>query len=750
MCRGRLAGGARRRARAAGGRSGGRRSRVARAAAAAVPARAARGGGRHLDRDAAVASGRRPVARRRADRRLAAGARSSSSTCRSASSPSARRADARRAARAPAPAPARSRSARGCSRAPSARSPSASSRATTWGWDERTRARIASPPRSRWGCSPPGAWRATRRRSSRRRWCACARSRPRTPRPSSCPPPSTRRSCATSCSSPRCGGCRCWKPASPSRPAPLVAVIAAGLAPRLAERFGERAVRGAGRAAAGAPALRWFALETGASPRFVGRVAAGHGAGRSRRRPRVPGARQRRAGVGAGRAPRHRDCAVNATARQIGAVARHRGARRDPRRRRRGRRRGPFDRGWTFCAPVAAAVAGVALATGRRRPGPGTVPNHARGDIDRAIASPRTSHAGFSHDSLASLGSTGPHRRARAPRALPARALPAGDDGGRRRGRAESTSSSGRCRSAARATRATTWSCPTAAPCSAPSACPRSAGSTPRATDHGPVGRPVGAWRRTRRSRLRASRRCRSPRHHGRRLRVGRRPGPRVAPPRALRGHVARAEYVDWSGRLARVSRAGDPAALRRLLTGVGATASSPSWSATSSRSTSAARSCATTAGVTATSPSFARIVHRASPPIPRTRCTRAASGSTPARAQPRVGQLSIYRDAPGGRRARARNSLAYGALHRMGSPCSALPPGPAAAVKAAGSLAGMIGARATRSVRNIELFTDAVIDHTVGDPARTLVAVAPSRRSRRPSTTSTSAAWSCGRASAA
>jgi FAD/FMN-containing dehydrogenase len=50
---------------------------------------------------------------------------------------------------------------------------------------------------------------------------------------------------------------------------------------------------------------------------------------------------------------------------------------------------------------------------------------------------------------------------------------------------------------------------------------------------------------------------------------------------------IAAAEYVDWSGRVTRVGRDGDAAALRRLLGGS---------SATSSRSTSAQPSCATTA----------------------------------------------------------------------------------------------------------------------------------------------------------
>jgi NTE family protein len=157
-------------------------------------------------------------------------------------------------------------------------------------------------------------------------------------------------------------------------PAPLVAVIAAGLAPRIAERFGERAVVAPG-ALLLAAGVAWFALETGAAPRFVaewlpGMVLVGAGVGLAfpalgnAALAAVPDARLATA------------CAVNATARQIGAVVGiavlvailgDAGA----------VDAAAFDRGWTFCAALAAGVGGVALATGRRRPVPTAVPNHA-------------------------------------------------------------------------------------------------------------------------------------------------------------------------------------------------------------------------------------------------------------------------------------------------------------------------------------------------------------------------------------
>ena len=159
-------------------------------------------------------------------------------------------------------------------------------------------------------------------------------------------------------------------------PAPLVAVIAAGLAPRITARFGERAVvaPGALLLAAGAG---WFALQTGATAQFVaewlpGMVLVGAGVGLAfpalgnAALAAVPDDRLGTA------------TAVNATARQIGAVV------------------GiavlvailgdagsvdaaAFDDGWTFCAALAAGVAvtALALAAGRRRSVPAAVPNHA-------------------------------------------------------------------------------------------------------------------------------------------------------------------------------------------------------------------------------------------------------------------------------------------------------------------------------------------------------------------------------------
>jgi FAD binding domain len=188
---------------------------------------------------------------------------------------------------------------------------------------------------------------------------------------------------------------------------------------------------------------------------------------------------------------------------------------------------------------------------------------------------------------------------------------------------------------------------------------------------------------------------------------------------------IAAAEYVDWSGRITRVSRDDDASALRRLLGGVGRhgviTELTCDVIAIDKRRTVLRND----RRVTRDFGKFARM------------CTGFAADPQDAlyargvwldagAGKPRIGQLSRYRAAPAGRGAGARNAVSYGALHRAGRLCSALPPGPAAAVKAAGSLAGMIASPRYASVRNIELFTDAIIDHTVGDPARTLVALAP------------------------
>jgi hypothetical protein len=188
---------------------------------------------------------------------------------------------------------------------------------------------------------------------------------------------------------------------------------------------------------------------------------------------------------------------------------------------------------------------------------------------------------------------------------------------------------------------------------------------------------------------------------------------------------IAAAEYVDWSGRVTRVSRDGDPAALRRLLGGVGRHGVITELDCDVIAIDKRAAVLRSDRRVTRDFAEFARICTGFAADPQDVRYARGVWLDAGER-KPRIGQLSRYRDTPEGRVARARNAVAYGALHRVGRLCSALPPGPAGAVKAAGSLAGMIGSPRYASVRNIELFTDAVIDHTVGDPALTLVAVAP------------------------
>jgi NTE family protein len=157
-------------------------------------------------------------------------------------------------------------------------------------------------------------------------------------------------------------------------PAPLVAVLAAGLAPRITGRFGDRGAIASG-ALLLAAGVGWFALETGTTTAFVeqwlpGMVLVGAGVGLAfpalgnAALTAVPDAQLGTA------------TAVNATARQIGAVVgiavlvailgdagQIEAA--------------SFARGWTFCAALAAGVAALTIAAGRRRPVPAAVPNQA-------------------------------------------------------------------------------------------------------------------------------------------------------------------------------------------------------------------------------------------------------------------------------------------------------------------------------------------------------------------------------------
>jgi len=93
-----------------------------------------------------------------------------------------------------------------------------------------------------------------------------------------------------------------------------------------------------------------------------------------------------------------------------------------------------------------------------------------------------------------------------------------------------------------------------------------------------------------------------------------------------------------------------------------------------------------------------------------------------------RVGQFSSYAETAQTAMKRLRNRVAYGYLHFLGRWAGRLPRAIDVAAKALG-MVGIILSPRYASVRNIESFTDKVLDSTVGDPTRMLIVLAPATK---------------------
>ena len=89
------------------------------------------------------------------------------------------------------------------------------------------------------------------------------------------------------------------------------------------------------------------------------------------------------------------------------------------------------------------------------------------------------------------------------------------------------------------------------------------------------------------------------------------------------------------------------------------------------------------------------------------------------------VGMLSLYRDTDASAYARARNAMAYGPLHRIGWVAGRLPGEVDKAMKMAG-FASVLFSPKYATIKNVESFSDKVLDATVGEPTRYLVALSP------------------------
>lgn len=92
------------------------------------------------------------------------------------------------------------------------------------------------------------------------------------------------------------------------------------------------------------------------------------------------------------------------------------------------------------------------------------------------------------------------------------------------------------------------------------------------------------------------------------------------------------------------------------------------------------------------------------------------------------VGQFSMYRETPQSLHANLRNRAAYGYLHRIGYVAGRLPVKLDRAMKYVGST-GVLFSPKFATIKNIEFFTDKILDSTVGDPTRMLITLAPLER---------------------
>ena len=90
-----------------------------------------------------------------------------------------------------------------------------------------------------------------------------------------------------------------------------------------------------------------------------------------------------------------------------------------------------------------------------------------------------------------------------------------------------------------------------------------------------------------------------------------------------------------------------------------------------------------------------------------------------------RLGQFSIYKETDQTAVHKARNNVSYGVLHSMGLAAGNLPDKLDRVLKYV-SITGVMASPKYASIKNIEFFTDKILDSTVGDPTRMLIVLGP------------------------
>jgi hypothetical protein len=89
------------------------------------------------------------------------------------------------------------------------------------------------------------------------------------------------------------------------------------------------------------------------------------------------------------------------------------------------------------------------------------------------------------------------------------------------------------------------------------------------------------------------------------------------------------------------------------------------------------------------------------------------------------VGQFSAYHRTPQSSYAKRRDRVAYTGLNAVGAVAGRLPRAVDVALKYVG-MAGILVSPAYATMKNVEFFTDKILDSTVGDPTRMFIVLAP------------------------
>lgn len=90
-----------------------------------------------------------------------------------------------------------------------------------------------------------------------------------------------------------------------------------------------------------------------------------------------------------------------------------------------------------------------------------------------------------------------------------------------------------------------------------------------------------------------------------------------------------------------------------------------------------------------------------------------------------RIGQFSVYKETDQTAVNKVRNNVSYGVLHGMGLAAGNLPDKLDRVLKYV-SITGVLASPKYASIKNIEFFTDKILDSTVGDPTRMLIVLGP------------------------